>query len=150
MVEFVITMAVLGVVGLLGLVGGGMYLADPKGWQATIKRVSRTFRANLEAGRKTKAVGRPEDIIKGELEEWDAEFQGKSLAPVKPKVFVHEIVETWFSPYADIGVEHYWKCSCGNRGKRWVESLARQDSKEHVKTYNRAEQAKASGSKLQW
>lgn len=144
-VEFVALAVLFGLVGALGLIGTATYRADPKGWQMTVKRLSRTIRAHVESGKPAKQI---EKVKPAEIEEWDAQFHGKPKA-IAPVVFEHKIVEKWFATKAGTYYPH-WKCSCGHTNWHIDESSANRKAREHMDNFNKAEKAKASGSKLQW
>lgn len=147
MVELVVGIIVL----VLVLVVVGIYLSDRKGWNQTLRRVSRMGRAQLES-RKELALERRKDKHQPLLAEWDKEFTGKAVEPVTEAV--HVIVKLDYA--SGVHNSDYWPrwtCKCGAKAYRVVtgdlramERAARRDGEAHVKEATRQDGIKASGS----
>lgn len=91
------------------IIAGGVYAADPKGWQATIKRVSGVARASLEAKKGVPALGAKHE--QKALDEWTQAFEGKDVTlAVQPK---HYIVKRGYYKTINYGMWPEWTCACG-------------------------------------
>lgn len=114
------------------LFGVWMYSRDPKGWNATAKRLSNIIRANIESAKPVKAIEKVAETY--EKDKWTAEFEGKEL-DTGPK---HVIVKTWYARYGG-EVRPHWKCKCGHADWHINLEAASRKSKDHVREQNQAE-----------
>jgi hypothetical protein len=114
-------------------IGIGIYLSDRKGWNATARRLSNIVRAHIESSKPVKQVEKK--IEQMELDEWTAEFEGKSLDD-EPK---HVIVKTWFAEFAQT-LRPFYQCKCGYSDWNLDIETADQKSKQHVVEQNKAEE----------
>lgn len=134
--------------------GGGIYACDPKGWNATGRRLSTMIRANLESGKKSKEVGAG-ITTKELLSDWDNQFQGKDMA-VTTNQKPHEIVKTRVEKTSYMPW-YYWWCRCGAKDKHVNEEAALRDFnnhlrhvKEEVARKKKAEEYKRKGLDREW
>jgi hypothetical protein len=122
-----------------------LYLSDPKGWNATAKRLTTIARANLEAKKPIKEL----EPIK-DKDQWEQEFKEienpQPLVPVAaPKK--HAIVKRGYKQ-AHTGLWPEWVCKCGTRGSTpsgiWSDEethgKAKKEGDTHVYTANLADE----------
>lgn len=127
-----------------------LYVLDPKGWNATGKRLTRIVRANIEGSKKVKAI-ETKSLKQDALDSWTESFEsvGKPVAisaPVQePK---HKIVKHGYykSAFGDLWPE--WTCKCGATGHEptgiWSDAEthknAAREGRQHVTSANLAEE----------
>jgi hypothetical protein len=100
------------------VVGGGLYLSDRKGWNATAKRLTTIARANLEAKKPIKAL----EPVKT-FDDWDNQFKAlenpqaavPAIDPARDKNVRHVVVKTDFYD-THLGPWPQWTCKCGQSG----------------------------------
>lgn len=90
--------------GIMALFGFGMfavYKSDPVGWKQTFRRISNGSRAAFEGVTQ---------------EDWDRQFEGKELEPLKTK---HVLARTYVT--GSVYQYCHWVCKCGVSGYKRTE-----------------------------
>lgn len=130
-----------------GVLAIGAYNADPEGWKATFKRLSRVSRANLEAAKDVPVLEPAKKLEDKAVKEWEAEFSGKPLALPETQL-KHVIVKTDYYKAHTGGYWPQWHCKCGASDKHPVisdglhaaERRALKAGANHVKSMNEVEE----------
>jgi hypothetical protein len=135
-------MEIFGLMILLSVLGGTIYLPAREDWNKTFQRAAQIMRANMTGKAIQPQLGtKPPASATHELAVWQAQFDGKSASKeilLADKNY-HTIIRSWNelndNRMEGVTERWYWECSCEVKEHRKTAEASKNAARRHLKLY---------------